>query len=201
MHNKGDRMKIFKHKDYDEYVQAQVDKNIRKKNNIWVTENEIKQIEYIIKKYILNNKSNKNVLGLCHGVRTGWEVHKLRKDLKIDVIGTEISPNASEIDNVIQWDFHNIVEDWRGLINFIYSNSFDHSYMPEKCLDVWMEQINENGIVMIHWMKTNENIIDAADCFAGSQDEYREMFLRKYNILEEVGDQNRLIFVINKNRS
>ncbi len=185
-------MRIYTHENYQEYLDAQIEKNLKKIKHVWVNGNEIKQIAKTVEKYRPDAK-----LGVCHGVRNGWEVTQLRKLLKIIVIGTDISPTANTFDNVIQMDFHNINKKWLNKLDFIYSNSFDHSYKPAECLNIWMKHIiKHQGICMIHWMKTNENKIDKADCFAASQNEYRNLINDKFQIVEEIGNQDRKIFVI-----
>lgn len=184
-------MKLYYHKDYNEYLDSQIDKNIKKLNHVWVKEIEIKNICGLIKEFVKNP-----TFGICHGVRNGWEVKRLKDILEIDVIGTEISPTATDFDDIIQWDFHDVKDEWINNVDFIYSNSFDHSYKPVECLDAWMKCVNEKGICMIHWMKTNEDTIDAADCFAGTMEEYRDIFTKKYEILKEVDRKGRCIFVI-----
>lgn len=154
-------MKIFDHQNYNDYVKAQIEKNEKKINNVWVDSKEIKLLVKKINNYVPNAK-----LGICHGVRNAWEVSELKNRLGIDVIGTEISPSATNYDNTIQWDFHKVKKEWVDNIDFIYSNSFDHSYDPEKCIDKWMKCIKKDGACFIHWMRSNINKLDAADCFS-----------------------------------
>jgi len=185
-------MKVYKHKNYKEYRKAQIVKNERKLQHVWVKNNELELISKRVRKFIPDAS-----FGICHGVRNAWEVKMLRKLLKIDVLGTDIAPSANKFQNTIQWDFHNMKDEWKNNVDFIYSNSFDHSYDPEKCLDVWMKCLRKNvGICFIHWMSTNANKIDAADCFAGSIKDYRKLITKQYQIVEELGNQHRRIFVI-----
>ena len=185
-------MRLYKHKNHDEYVKAQILKNKKKMNHIWVKPHEINLIAKQVKKNIPGYK-----FGICHGVRNAWEVKQLRKILKINVIGTEISPSAKKFANTIQWDFHDIKDKWINNVDFIYSNSFDHSYDPEMCLDQWMKCIKKKkGICFIHWMSTNVVKIDAADCFAGSIKDYRKIINKKYIIAGEFGKKGRKIFMI-----
>lgn len=185
-------MKQYKHKNYDEYVQAQIEKNEKKLKLVWVKEREIISIVDRIKRYIPNPE-----FGLCHGVRNAWEVRKFKKLLKIKVLGTDIAPSVNSYENTIQWDFHEVKDEWINNVDFIYSNSFDHSYDPRMCLDKWMSCIKKKtGICFIHWMATNATEYDAADCFAASLKEYRKLFRRDYFILEEFGTRGRIIFAI-----
>lgn len=129
---------------YEEYKNIQISANKRKINAVWVKEEHIEFLSNYIKKLNLNPK-----FGICHGTRRGKEQEWFRKYLDCEVIGTEISDTAKDFPNTIQWDFHEIKPEWINNIDFIYSNSFDHSYEPEKCLDNWMTCINPKGICII----------------------------------------------------
>jgi hypothetical protein len=187
------QMKLYKHDNYNEYVKAQIEKNKKKIGLVWVKDGELKLLVKRIRKNIPNAS-----FGICHGVRNAWEVQRLRNYLKIDVIGTDIAPSAKNFPNTIQWDFHKIKKDWKNSVDFIYSNSFDHSYDPKMCLDKWMKCIRKNrGICFIHWMSTNAYNYDAADCFAGTLNDYRTLFNTKYKVVEEFGmNKHRRIFAI-----
>jgi hypothetical protein len=183
-------MKLFQHKNYNKYVEAQVRKNVAKLNNVWVRKEEIKIICKKIKRI------PGVFFGICHGVRNAWEVQKFREILNINVIGTDISPTILEFPNSIQWDFHKIKDEWIDNVDFIYSNSFDHSYDPSLCLDQWMKCIKKDGLCFIQWMASNVNKVDAADCFAATRKEYRNLFNEKYLVIDEIGSPYRIIFII-----
>jgi len=185
-------MKLYKHESHDEYVEAQIAKNERKIDHVWVKNNELAMIAKKIRNLVPGAK-----FGICHGVRNAWEVKKLKQILKIDILGTDIAPSAKRFQDTIQWDFHEIKPEWKNAVDFIYSNSFDHSYDPEMCLDKWMKCIKKGkGVCFIHWMSTNANKIDAADCFAGTIKDYRKLITKKYNIIETFGMRGRKIFAI-----
>jgi len=185
-------MKLYEHENYEAYKQAQIAKNEKKINHVWVKEKELVLVSRKIEKYIPDAS-----FGICHGVRNAWEVKKLRQLLDIEVIGTDIAPSATRFDHTIEWDFHEIKDEWRNKVDFIYSNSFDHSYDPEMCLDRWMKCIKKRkGICFIHWMSTNANKIDAADCFAANLREYQKMFNKKYKVVEQFGRRGRIIFMV-----
>jgi len=186
-------MKLYHHQSYQEYLDAQIEKNIKKINLVWVKPEEI-----LVMVKIIEELCTKPTRAICHGVRNGWEIQEFKKYIPgLKIIGTEISHTAKSFPDVIQWDFHDVKEKWLGKMDFIYSNSFDHSYKPEKCLDAWMSCIKKrNGICLIHWMKTNEEKIDAADCFAATLEEFRLLFNKKYKVVKEIGSDYRKIFVI-----
>lgn len=174
-------MRLYKHKDYKEYVKNQTTTNVGKLNNVWANNKDIG----LLSKHITKNISDIK-FGICHGVRNAWEVQQLRRSLKIDVIGTEISYTALQFENTIQWDFHDVKDEWVGSVDFIYSNSLDHSYDPEMCLGKWMSCIKKEGICYIHWSRSSEGLLNSADCFSATSDEYRKMFNTNYMIEDEV---------------
>lgn len=193
-HYRGDRMKIYKHKDYEEYYEAQVRKNKGKLKHVWVRRVHINWMMKHVKDNIPDPK-----FGICHGVRNGWEVEAFRKALDIEVIGTDIAPTVNDFSNCIEWDFHNIKEEWVDNVDFIYTNSFDHSNNHEHCLDQWMRCIKQDGVCFIHW--NYENWVtppDAGDCFSASKKEYKNFFNKKYRVVNQMpgSTEDNTIFVI-----
>lgn len=130
--------------DYEKYKSIQTARN-KSKINKFRTDTHI--MEYL-SKYIKNNISSIN-FGLCHGTRTGKEQEWFRKYLNCDVIGTEISDTATQFPNTIQWDFHKSKPEWINSVDFIYTNSLDHTYSPDKALNTWMSCIKEKGFLII----------------------------------------------------
>lgn len=128
--------------DYEQYRRVQIDGNHRKISNIWVVEENIAFLaDYL--------RSGLPKFGICHGTRRGREQEWFRKYLQCDVIGTEISDTAQQFPHTIQWDFHEVKPEWIGAVDFIYSNSFDHSYDPEKCLNAWMSCLRPGGVCIL----------------------------------------------------
>lgn len=188
-------MKLYKHKSYEKYKDSQIVKNVNKLDNVWVSQKEIKYLISNVSKCIGHVKS-----GICHGVRNGWEVKKLREAFPdANIIGTDISHTAKNFENIIQWDFHDCKDEWVSKFDFIYSNSFDHAYDPYKCLDAWMMCLSKNGICYIHYEFLNKHY-DSADCFSASKQELKELFRTKYDIFScKIFSSNRVIFGL-KNR-
>lgn len=148
--------------DYELYKKTQIEGNKSKIDGIWATEENINFLaEY------LNNNLDRINFGLCHGTRKGKEQYWFRKYLKCNVIGTELSDNAEEFLYTIQWDFHEIKNEWINSVDFIYSNSLDHSYDPEKCLNAWMKCIRQNGICIIEH-SSNDHHASKLDPFGAS---------------------------------
>lgn len=154
----------IKHKSYDEYVDVQVSTNKRKLNVVWIQKETIKRI----KEYCLYKKIDANNV-LCHGTRNGAEQKYFKQIFNCDVLGTEISPTATQFEHTIQWDFHEINEDWIGKFDLIYSNSWDHAYDFKKALTNWMRCLTSNGRVVIEYTASHRKADDKADCFGLSK--------------------------------
>lgn len=169
---------LYKYNSYDDYKQSQIDGNLRKINCIWASEENIRMLAEYIKKSIPDLR-----FGICHGTRRGEEQALFRRLLNIEVIGTEISPTATQFPNTIEWDFHNAKDEWINKVDFIYSNSFDHSYDPEKCLDTWMSCIKPDGLCFLEWTDCHA-VATKTDPFGGSKKMYEELINKKYTTKE-----------------
>ena len=105
---------------------------------------------------------------------------------KVKVIGTEISSTATTFPHTIEWDFHNTKKEWLNKVDFIYSNSFDHSFDPEKCLNTWMSCLNEKGLCIIEWAWPDSDKYSgtARDPFGATLEEYRKLITKNYKIID-----------------
>lgn len=152
-----DDMTLFKYAtndgsfDYEQYKRIQIEANKRKIESSWVKKENVK----FLSKYLKNNVKNLQ-FGICHGTRQGFEQEWFSKYLECKVLGTEISDNANEYKNTIEWDFHNVKKEWIASVDFIYSNALDHSYDPNKCLNAWMSCIREDGLCIIEHTSSHE---------------------------------------------
>jgi SAM-dependent methyltransferase len=174
-------MEMRKFSSYAEYVETQTRVNLRKLSSVWVTPADVEAIAAAIRKYVPGARA-----GICHGVRNGWEVHALRDRLGIDVVGTEISGTAARFEYVIQWDFHEPRTTWRERFDFVYSNSLDHSYDPEKCLNSWSLSLRPGGLFILHWGHGHTGAQTPADCFSATKAEYLELMRPRFRFLEEI---------------
>jgi hypothetical protein len=139
-----DKLVLHRYKDYEEYIAVQSAGNKDKIDLTWVVEDNI----VFLCRYILEKLKSVEA-GICHGTRRGQEQKWFSEKLNASVFGTEISDTASQFENTIQWDFHETKPEWLGRFDFIYSNSFDHSYDPEKCLNAWMSCLKDGGLCII----------------------------------------------------
>jgi hypothetical protein len=162
-------MKVYKYENYDHYVQEQTSANERKIKWKWVQEDtisEIHQLQPVAYKI------------LCHGTRNAAEQKYFKKYYEeAEIIGSEISHTASDFPMTVQHDFHEVKEEWVGQFDIVYSNSFDHSYDPEKCIITWKDQLSENGFMYIeHGYAEDINVCKSSDPLQISPEELLELF-------------------------
>lgn len=178
-------MKLYNYDSYEDYVTAQVEGNVRKINNSYVDPMSLSgMIGYLYD--TLNINPN---LILCHGTRRGLEQQYFIETFSSlgcnpKVIGTEISHTAAEYPNTIQWDFHNVKDEWLSSTDIVYSNSFDHSYKPTDCLDAWMSCLSDNGVCVLEYSDICDTKSGSTDPFGATLDEYKEFISEKYKIID-----------------
>ena len=145
--NTTDRLfKIYKYKNYDEYKNTQIFFNKQKINKVWADENTLK----IVSNFLKENIKPEKIKGLCHGSRNGFEQKCFINEIpNAEVIGTDISETANDYDNSIVHDFHDEKKEWIENFDFVYSNSLDQSYDPEKALNTWINQIKKDRYIII----------------------------------------------------
>lgn len=137
--------------DYEKYRRIQEAGNKEKIDGIWVDEENVA----FLSKYITSLLETPR-FGICHGTRRGKEQEWFRKYIGCEVIGTEISDTAESFPHTICWDFHTVKPEWVNSVDFIYSNSFDHAYDPEKCMNSWISCLKKGGICIIEHSSLHE---------------------------------------------
>lgn len=147
--------------DYETYRRIQIEGNRRKLDQIWVLEENIEFLSAYLSRQLEDVK-----FGICHGTRRGREQEWFRKYLGCEMIGTEISDSAGEFPHTIQWDFHQTKPEWIDAVDFIYSNSLDHSYDPESCFNAWMSCVRPGGLCILeHSSKHDPSGVNELDPF------------------------------------
>jgi hypothetical protein len=134
-------MKLLTFGSYDEYKDAQVAGNRLKFHNVYAEDPELSRIaSHFSARHAGTGR------GLCHGVRNGYEVRVLRRLMPgLDIIGTDIADTVSAIPNCIVWDMHETKPEWTGAIDFMYSNSWDHTYDPAVLFRRWSGCLSTGG--------------------------------------------------------
>ncbi|WP_165357506.1 class I SAM-dependent methyltransferase [Sphingosinicella sp. CPCC 101087] len=129
---------------YNEYKRIQIRHNKRKLDAVWADEETLE----CIARYLEDSPINLSQ-GLCHGARNGWEVTWFKKRLGCQMIGTDISDTANGLEDMVQHDFHDVKPDWIGKFSFIYTNSLDQAFAPDRALSAWADQLSPGGAIFI----------------------------------------------------
>jgi hypothetical protein len=137
--------------DYPLYKSIQNEGNKAKIDKCWVQPENIAFLSDYLQSQLGDIR-----FGLCHGTRRGLEQKWFREHLGCEVIGTEIAETATQFPDTIQWDFHDVKPEWVGAVDFIYSNSLDHSYDPGLCLNRWMSSLRPGGICIVEHTSVDE---------------------------------------------
>jgi hypothetical protein len=175
-------MKLLRFENYDEYRQAQIAANESKFGDVFA---EIPVLRRIAAHF--GRRSATSRVGLCHGVRNGYEVRRLRRLLpRVDIMGTDISSTAARIPNCIVWDMHDVKPEWRGAVDFMYSNSWDHTYDPELLFARWSECLSPSGRQYLSYtdLHSERGVVETSksDPFGCSLDELIRMVQRSYTL-------------------
>ena len=178
-------MKLLTFTSYDEYKQVQVAANKLKYHNVYAEDPELRRIASHFKSRVPRARA-----GLCHGVRNGYEVQALRRLLPgIDIVGTDISDTVATVPNCIVWDMHETKPEWLGRIDFMYSNSWDHTYAPETMFARWSDCLSETGRLYLPYteLQSERGVTDSTkiDVFGCSIDELLAILGRSF-VIEDV---------------
>lgn len=163
-------MNIYDYDSYQEYIERQVSANKRKIGWIWVQKENIKKICDFI--------GHADSV-LCHGTRRGKEQQYFKEFLGCEVLGTEISPTATDFPDTIQWDFNKENPDWEKGWDIVYSNSLDHSPTPKETVGLWMSQARK---YLILERDDYCNTSTEFDPFGATEKEWEAMFPIKQKI-------------------
>jgi hypothetical protein len=132
---------------YEQYRATQIAGNYRKLDMVFAIEANIAHLV----NYASDRLRLPEVSILCHGSRNGAEVGWFRRyspSARV-VLGTDISDTATKFPGLIQWDFHDLKEEWVDAWDVIYSNSWDHAFDPVKMFRNWMRCLSHNGLLFI----------------------------------------------------
>lgn len=172
--------------DYDLYRKIQTLGNKGKIDRVFAQE---ENIRYLVGKLEALNPNIAFVL--CHGTRNAAEQKYFQKYLSKPavILGTEISDNAHEYPMTIEWDFHETKPEWIGKTDVIYSNSWDHSYDPEKLFRAWLSCLSPGGVMALEWSRQHDSSPKLLDPLSISIDNLVKLLRRidengRYRIFE-----------------
>jgi hypothetical protein len=150
--------------DYERYKATQVAANKAKLGAVFAVE---ENIRFLAQRVL--DICGACGFGLCHGTRRGLEQAWFSDVLGCPVLGTELSDTAGLFPNTIEWDFHDVKDEWVGQVDFIYSNSWDHSYDPKMCFDQWVSCLKPGGLLLLdHSSRHLPDTVNSVDPFGAS---------------------------------
>lgn len=158
--------------DYEAYREIQELANIAKIDKSFAKEENIAHLA----RY-LSQELGTVSFGLCHGTRRGLEQSWFEAHLGqgADILGTEISETASQFPRTIQWDFHETKPEWIGACDFVYSNSWDHAFDPQKAIKGWITCLKPSGLLLLeHTSAHNPEHAMPSDPFGISRSRFVE---------------------------
>jgi hypothetical protein len=130
--------------DYNTYRSIQQAGNMRKIDLVSAEKNMLKQLATFLTARLHISSV------LCHGTRNGTEQKWFREFIpSAKVLGTEISDTAPQFPDTIQWDFHDTKPEWQKAFDVVYSNSWDHTYDPEKLFSSWASCVSSHGFLAL----------------------------------------------------
>jgi hypothetical protein len=147
--------------DYDLYRRVQTLGNREKLDWVSIQEENIAHLCRALEKRIPEIR-----FVLCHGTRNATEQKFFQKSLTrpATILGTEISDTATRFPMTIEWDFHEVKPEWRGAIDVVFSNSWDHTYDPHKLFPAWLSCLSVGGVMALEWSQkhaeTEETALD-----------------------------------------
>ena len=177
-------MKIYKYNNHEDYVKAQEEGVHRHPhpdvhdsiNYEWVQRQDVEFIRDNVIAPYFNELGIVPKYGICHGAKLGKENRWFEEATGMDFIGTDLIVETNEKMKLIQWDFHEIKEEWKNKFDVIYSNALDHSYSPPLALDRWTSSLSPNGICILEWSEnSSEENSNHIDPFGASLQEYKLM--------------------------
>ena len=189
----GEGFVLHQYPDYDTYRDVQVAGNKAKLKMQYVKESHVR----ILSDY-LAEALGEIAFGICHGTRRGAEQAWFRRHLpgSPNVIGTEISDTATDFPDTVQWDFHDANADWSGRADFVYSNSWDHAFDPERAFAAWLDALRPGGLMLLDYTRGQApDAANALDPFGTTL----EALTRR--LTEAFGDRARLLPVLDTRKA
>lgn len=174
----GDGFLLHSYPDYETYKAVQTAGNKAKLRRQFVKESHIK----LLADY-LATQIGPVQFGLCHGTRRGAEQAWFTANLPghPEVIGTEISDTASQFPATVQWDFHDVNPAWANRADFVYSNSWDHAFEPQRAFSAWIDALRPGGLLLLdHTKGQAPEAANALDPFGATLDKLQSMFTEHF---------------------
>ncbi len=138
---------LHEYESYEDYRDIQIFHNVRKLESIWADEKTLQRVCNVLNSHFPGQAL---IRGICHGARNGFEQDFLnQQSRRLRVIGTDISDTALGFENSVQWDYHDVRQEWLSQFDFVYSNSLDQSWQPKIAVETWLNQLQPDGLLIV----------------------------------------------------
>lgn len=141
---------LHEYASYEDYRSTQIATNEQKLQHVWADE---QTLDLVVERAKKEFATADPIFALCHGTRNGFEQNYIASRIEGEILGTDISPTATQFPRSVVWDFHDTNEEWRGKCHFIYSNSIDQSWKPKLALSTWIDQLRPGGLLFLEHSK------------------------------------------------
>lgn len=191
-------MKVYEYKNYEEYLESQVEANVAKLKMVYVEKKTINKI-------CEDAKSATKIL--CHGTRNAAEQFYFKENFpNAEIIGTEVSHTADKFPMTVQHDFNESKTEWVGQFDIVYSNAFDHAFDPIKTIQIWADQVKLGGkLYLEHGYGEEDNRARPWDPVEINDEELKQLFknvnLKLERTFESTGLKGRVpcrVYVLTK---
>lgn len=142
---------------YADYVDTESKTNVRKFALTSLTADEVTIISDFYKAERKQALSDDHFFALCQGVRNGAEIRAFAKRLGRRVLGTDISSTILQVPDGVLCDFSHCPDLWRGKVDFLYSNSYDHAADLDATLAEWHALLSSRGLLFLQFTPAHQN--------------------------------------------
>jgi hypothetical protein len=113
---------------------------------MWSSERNLLDLSRILRAHF-----GENISGVCMGSRSGEEQLLFNEYLggSGQVIGVELTSEASRVPNTVIADFHDLPEYFLDSFEFVYSNSQDQSNNPRMAFTGWIDCLKIGGWLIL----------------------------------------------------
>ncbi|MGH6948808.1 MAG: hypothetical protein ACREDZ_15875 [Kiloniellales bacterium] len=137
--------------DYAGYVEHQSRVNEAKFGLTSLTADEVRAVSDYFAKRVPDRLADERFFAVCQGIRNGAEIRAFARRLGRRVIGTDISISVLQVPDGFLCDFGDCPALWRGKVDLLYSNSYDHSPDLDSTLAVWKRLLAPRGLLFLQY--------------------------------------------------
>jgi hypothetical protein len=141
--------------DYADYVEAQSHTNRAKFTRTSLTRDEAAAVARYYRSTQAAALARRNFFGLCLGIRNGAEIRAFSHYLGRRITGIDISDTVLQVPDGFLCDFTFYPALWKGKVDFMYSNSYDHASDLSVTLSSWADLLAPDGLMFLQFTRAH----------------------------------------------